>query len=688
MKVISFDSKTLRNLDQALRKEWLETNRFGGFAASSIVGVNTRRTHGLLVAQLKPPLGRMVFLSSLEEVLIVGETSYPLSTQLYGHTIYPEGYLNVSEFSLHPFPTWIYRIEDLLFQKSVVFLHEEQTVLIRYQILSGDEHLVRLELRPLTAFREAESLTYRNKRFNNKLEILPGRIELAGLFFYHNAAILDGAGSWYCKIQYPEEKRLGLEFEEDLYNPFCLVYTFQQGREAFLCASLEAKEFIDPERLVASEEDRRLRLLKEVQIRDPRFQILGYSTKSFFINPASRTGESSSSDACLMTHPGTKENSVRELLIGLHGLALTTGRYDAARNVLITLCRHLRKGLLPTDLNFNESEPREKSALDYGAMDLPLWLIHATFEYVQRTGDYQTVETVFLPCLSSIVEAFLNGTDFGIHVDSDGLVNGSQKGRALTWMNSTANQWAVTPRAGKPVEIQALWYNALLEMAALADRFGKISMKKTYEQHAKRAKESFHQLFWDSSLGYLYDVVDGDMKDTSLRPNQLLALGLPSPILEFDPRRWNSILAITRRHLLTPYGLRTLAPYESNYRPHEDGDPLNRKLAYHQGSVWTWFLTPYLTASLRMAKASGQGVLVEKVKEQFLDFLGPLIEHFGECGLGFVSETFDGDSPHEPRGTPIGILSLASVLELNGIVSSEEIVSEKVPTLTLDRTSI
>ena len=268
MKGISFDSKICQDLDQALKKEWLETNQFGGSASSTIICANTRRYHGLLIAQLKPPLGRFVMLSGIEEILFIDETTYPLSTQLYPNTVHPEGYRNLNQFSLLPFPTWIFQMEDLILAKSVILMHDEQTVLVRYQILAGDEHLVRLELKPQTAFRDCNSLAYHNGRLNTNIESSFGRIRLAGLFFYHNAAIVDQSGSWYRQVQYPEEKKLNLDFEEDLYSPFRLVYTFLKGREVFFCASIEDYKTVDFQMFVAREEDRRRRFVNNLSISD------------------------------------------------------------------------------------------------------------------------------------------------------------------------------------------------------------------------------------------------------------------------------------------------------------------------------------------------------------------------------------------------------------------------------------
>ncbi len=259
VKVISFDSKICQNLEQALKQEWRETNQFGGFASSTIISANTRREHGLFIAQLSPPLAAHVFLNNVEETLFIDDLAYPLSTQLFANTVYPEGYKNLSEFSFNPFPTWIFRVEDLVIVKEVIFLYEEQSVIIRYRIAEGDQTLVRLELRPLAAFRDLHSLTHQSDRLNTQIETSPGRIRFAGFFFHHNAAILDRSPCWRTGLQYPEEKKAGLDFEEDLFSPFRLVYTFLKGQEVFLCASIQDRASINPDFMVLKEKDRRLK---------------------------------------------------------------------------------------------------------------------------------------------------------------------------------------------------------------------------------------------------------------------------------------------------------------------------------------------------------------------------------------------------------------------------------------------
>ena len=689
MKNISFDASICQSLDQALKKSWIETNAFGGYASSTLTGVNTSRHHGLLIGRLSPPLGPYVFLSTLEEILFVDETQYPFSTQFQADRVFPEGYLNLYEFSLIPFPTWTFRAEDLVIAKTLVFLHGEQTVLIRYQVLSGDENLVRLEVRALTAFREIHALQRRSDRMNTQLDLSAGRIRFAGLYFHHNAAIVDSSGAWYQRIQYPEEKKSGLEYEEDLYAPFRLIYTFQKEREIYLCASLADHAVIDPLSVMAREEERRFNRLKEIHVSNPHFQVTAFTSGAFLVNPSadheplslgSEKAATSSKSFILATHfPWVGEDSLREILLSLHGFALTTGQYDISRRMLLNIAGRLHHGLLPkffvpSPTALNQAEEN----LNEGGADLPLWFIHCIFEYLQYSGDKKTIEKSIFPALRSIIEIYLKGIHLNIRVDTDGLLVADSE-HPSTWMDRRAGQWIITPRQGKAVEVQALWYNALLQMAHMAELFGEVDFKKTCEASAEKARKSFNSLFWDQALGYLYDVINHEMKDTSLRPNQLLALSLPFPIFEDDSHRWRSVLEAMKRHLLTPYGLRTLAPYESNYHGRCDGEDFRRNFAYHQGAVWTWFLIPYLRARLRLEQGS------TRVKEEFLAYILPLLEHVEDRCLGFISEVFDAEAPHEGRGVPAHLLATASILELHEMLASSNSLWECRPNVVSPR---
>lgn len=558
-------------------------------------------------------------LSHVEEILYIDDMAYPLSTQLYTDTIYPEGYRNIHEFTLQPFPTWTYYIEDLVLTKSIIFMHDEQTVIIRYQLLEGDPNFVRLEIKPLTPFRSIHSLTQMNDRLNTQTDMAtPGRIGFAGLYFHHNAAILDQSGGWYQDIYYPEEKERGLDFQEDLYHPFRLVYTFLNEDDPYFSASLQDRKTIDSSALIAKEENRRSRILKDIHVSDSRFQLLAYSSHKF-----------------LMDRPWLG-SSEREIFLALHGFTLSTGQHQIARDVLLSSANQIHN---------NASEA-----------DTPLLFIHAVYEYFKYSHDLQTLERLF-PAVNAIIENYVKGIHPHIRMTEDGLIEAVDRGRALTWMNAvTTSNIPITARQGKPVEIQALWYHALCVVAEFSEQLNKpASQKRFYEQMASTAKRSFNHLFWNDELGCLYDVVSEKKLDASLRPNQLFALSLPFPILEDNKSKWQSIVNAVKQNLLTPFGLRTLAPTDSYYQKVCRGDRSKRARALHQGSVWPWLLVPYLQAVLRTNALQGS---------DFLEFISPLLNHTENRGLGFISEVFDGDFPHEAREAALSSINVAACLEL------------------------
>ncbi len=676
MKVISFDSQICHNLEQSLKKEWIETNQFGGYASSTIISANTRRHHGLFVPELKSPLGRHVLLSNVEEILYVDDIAYPLSTQIFPGTIYPEGYKNINEFTLLPFPTWTYYIEDLVLMKSIIFMYSEQTVIIRYQLLEGEPDFVRLEIKPLTPFRKVDSLTRMNNRFNTKIEVASERIRFAGLFFHHNAAILDQSGGWYKNIYYSQEKERGLDFEEDLFHPFRLVYTFLNQKDVFLSISLHERERVNSEALISEEANRRSQILKDISITDSRFQLLAYSGHKFFVK-----SKNNSTKTAIAASPWF-EISARAALIAFHGLTLSTAQYQIARDVLSFYAAQIKDGLLPNSHLVNEDSDlisHKNELRNVAEIDTPLWLVHAVFEYAKRSDDGETMNQLF-PILKSIVDSFVKGTHFNIHMTEDGLIEGALKGKPLTWMNAmTETNIPITPREGKAVEVQALWYNALCILIYFSERLGKSSLQKSYQELASLARRSFNSIFWNSSSGYLFDVVNGKINDSSLRPNQLMALSLPFSILEDDSSKFRSILEAIKQNLLTPYGLRSLCPTDPNYQPTSKGDRLKRSRAYHQGSVWPWLLVPYFNACL---KISADPI---KEKTEFLKFLEPLIAHTEERGLGFVSEIFDGETPHEAREATAYTMNLAACLELYEILIGDQKNSAKrnLPSLIL-----
>lgn len=663
MKAISLDSRICRDLSQALRKEWFETNGIGSVAFSTVACAQTRRSHGFLAVPPAQQNGihsrdHYLLFSNLDETIFIDDVAYPLSTRLYEQTAFPDGHRHLSEFHLTPFPSWLFKIGDVVLMKSVIMVHGEETVLIRYQLLGGNEVLTRLELKPLMAERSAHSLQHRNPDFKPVLALTSGRVTLETsqnvprLFFYHNAAIVDGAGTWYERVQYPGDRLNGLDCEEDLYAPFSLNYTFLRGLEVFFCVSARDKKEIHPELIIASEEDRRRKLARAVSHADARFQLLRRSAHSFLLRDASLASlPHDSPQLC---------DSMRETLLAFHGLLLVTGQLDHARRLLIDLGKQLKD--------------------DLPAMDIPLWFIHRVFEYLNYSDDIETIKNILFPMSQSIVESYKNGNS-RFRMAPDGLISSvsAAQDHPLTWMDAKTGNVSVTPRKGKPVELQALWYNALCELAWIAGRLELISLQNSYEALAAQVKKSFHQAFWTEQAGesFLFDCVADEGKDASLRPNQLLALGLPFPVLEEAGGKWQSVLNLTKKHLLTPYGLRSLASREPDYCGHLEGDSQRCRRVIHQGAVWTWLLVPYTAAFL---KANGHS---KQSKEELFSFLNPLWKCLENECFGHISELFDGDAPHEARGSRVSASALGACLELYELLNDLGMPRKAAHTVTL-----
>ena len=615
---------------------------------------------------------------------MLADNAYSLSTHVYANTVFPEGYQYLEEFFMFPYPTWIFRIEDIVLAKSVIFLHEEQTVFIRYQIVSGDADWVRLELKPLTAFRPYPVHEVGSYLVYSKMDISHGTIAMgssvdeAKLFLYHNAAIIDQTGTWYKKIHYPEDRQCGLEFEENLYAPCRLVYTFVRGGTVFLCASLNKKTSFDPAMLIAREEERRMQLLNQIPATDDCFRLLAYSAESLVMHnqsaihePGARKGKSAAHvlipEQMVLTNYPNPEMKIRDLLIGFHGLFLTRGQLNPARQVLSYLASLVDDGLLPKRIT-DEFEP-----VEFNAVDLPLWFIHVCYEYFRYFNDRETVSKIIFPVLESIVKEFVKGTRFNIQMTRDGLISCRDEDSELTWMDFKLGDFVITPRPGMAVEIQALWYNALCEMAVMAEVFESADSQKKYVVLAKQAKKVFNQAFWFDipkgnkhvqAGGYLLDTIFEKKKSNVLRPNQILALGLPFPILDENIANWKSVVDVVKQHLLTPVGLRTLAPFEEGYQRKHNGSEFQRAYSCFQGTVRPWLLVPYVIAAIRVEGNT------KAIKEELASYFKPFCEQVMTRGLGFISESFDGEPPHEARGALAAASSLGACLELQEILKN------------------
>jgi predicted glycogen debranching enzyme len=668
--MIEFGQDVCGNLEEAVKREWLETNGLGGFASSTVIGLNTRRYHVLLTAATKPPVGRLVLLSKLEETLVVdcgnGEQRYDLSANQYPGIIHPQGYQYLKSFRLAPFPVFTYEVAGVEIEKAVFMVHGENTTVAQYRCrkLSQDVKECRLELRPLIAFRDYHSTTHENSTINPHVEVIPGvpadisardsarnpeglatvrpYADLPGLHFAHNADEIEVTGYWYRTFEYRAEHERGLDFVEDLFNPFTLKFDLNKSGTVSVIASLTPQKAGDAPGLREAEVARRNTIVASAPGKTELVQTLTAAADQFIV--------ARNDLRTVIAGYHWFSDWGRDTMIALPGLTLTTGRYDIARSILLEFARHVDHGMLPN--RFPDAGERP----EYNTVDATLWYVEAIRDLTERTGDYQFTRENLYPTLLEIINWHERGARYNIHLDIDGLLYAGEPGVQLTWMDAKIGDWVVTPRTGKPVEIQALWYNALRSMEGLARRFGDAANCERFGAMSARAIESFNRQFWNDEAGCLFDVVDGEARDGSIRPNQIFAVSLCHTMLGAE--RATKVLAVVERELLTPFGLRSLAAKDPRYIGRYTGDTRSRDGAYHQGAVWAWLIGPYLSAYLKVNGNTKPAI--EQARRRLAGFDGHLLD----AGLGQISEIFEGDAPHAPCGCIAQAWSVAEILRV------------------------
>ena len=644
--MIQFDESICRDLDLACRREWLETNGIGGFASSTIIGLNTRRYHGLLVGATKPPVGRMVLLSKIEETLVIDGRRFDLSCNCYPGVVYPQGYALLKQFRQDPFPVFVYEVEGLEIEKSIFLVDGENTAVIQYAIRDSPGAPCTLELRPLLAFRDYHSTTHENSALNSALQIEPGRVTLSpyqgcpSLCLAHTDAEIRQDAAWYRNFEYTIEQERGLDYREDLFNPMTLVFDLNRTARPAIVASTEARAAEDADRYRLAEISRRSAV--SATFAEPFGQMLARAADQFIV----RRGNENT----VIAGYHWFSDWGRDTMIALPGLTLATRRYDDARGMLLAFASSVDRGMLPNRF------PDAGETPEYNTVDATLWFFEAVRAFAAHTEDYDFIRAKLYPVLADILAWHERGTRYGIHLDADGLLLAGETGVQLTWMDAKVGAWVVTPRHGKPVEIQALWYNALRIMQELGLRFGDEAHATDWKELADRARSCFTELFWNESAGCLFDVVNGDDRDGSVRPNQVLAVSLYHGMLSAEKAK--RVVAAVEQELLTPYGLRSLAPSDHQYRGRFEGDPFSRDSAYHQGTVWPWLIGPFLTAYLRVNGRSG------KARRQVEQWLNDLRTFMLDEGVGQVPEVFDGDAPHRAGGCLAQAWSVAELLRV------------------------
>jgi predicted glycogen debranching enzyme len=644
--MIEFGRAICGDYAAASAREWLSTNGIGGYAAGTISGALTRCYHGLLVAALDPPLGRTLMLVKLDAVADYGGRRYELATDCRaGGAVAPAGHLLLESFRLEgTTPVWTYALADALLELRVWMRPGHNTTYARYTLLRGSEP-VGLELTALADHRDhhgntrAGQMTWRAEAVDSGLKLVASE-GAAPLYLTGDRAAAAPALGWHRGYVLAIEHERGLKAVEDHARVARLAATVAPGESLLVAASAESGAPLDAAAMWAERSAYEGELLARLDWSDdPAVHRLALAADQFVVR---RTLAPSTHGHSVLAGYHWFSDWGRDTMIALPGLTLPTGRPEVAASVLRTFARFVDRGMLPNRFPDEGEEP------EYNTADATLWYFEAIRAYHASTGDDELVRELF-PALREIVAWHERGTRYGIGVDpADGLLRCGEQDSQLTWMDVRVDGWVVTPRHGKPVEINALWHNALRVMADLARLLGEPA--EAYEQAAGRVAASFGR-FWSDELGHCYDVLDtprGD--DPTLRPNQVIAAALHHSPLAPEGRR--AVVDVCARRLLTSHGLRSLDPAHPDYQGRYRGDVLARDGAYHQGTVWGWLIGPFVSAHYA---AYGD-------RAAALALLAPLLRHLRDTGLGTISEIFDGDPPHAPRGCVAQAWSVAEVL--------------------------
>jgi predicted glycogen debranching enzyme len=645
------------DLTQMTYDEWLEADGLGGFASGTVSGLRTRRYHALLLTATKPPAGRLVLVNGFDASVETANGSYAISSQQYPPDIvHPDGAKRVIEFSSEPWPLWTYLLDDgTKIAQELFAVNGASIVVLSWRMLNPAAKATLL-VRPFLSGRDYHAMHHENSAFQFHPEMSAKRLVwhpyqgIPGIVALHNGSY-QHQPDWYRNFVYDQERQRGLDFTEDLAAPGWFRWELGAG-EAFL---IFAAEGFDADLLAPA---------RSVEKLAADCRAAERARRGKFLTPLDRAVDSylvkrGNGKTIVAGYPWFTDWG-RDTFISLRGLCLATGQIDTTRDILVEWSNVVSAGMLPNLFPDQSDHP------EYNSVDASLWYIVAVHDYLAATAEQNGIvaqgqKKALRKAVDAILTGYAGGTRFGIRMDKDGLLAAGVPGVQLTWMDAKVGDWVVTPRIGKPVEIQALWLNALWIGGQFNDR---------WNEPFARGLASFNRRFW-SERGYLIDVVDADHQagklDASFRPNQIFAVGgLPLSIVE-GPRAKALVDAVECR-LWTPLGLRSLAPGEPSYTPRYQGGVSERDGAYHQGTVWPWLTGPFVEAWLRV-----RGHCEEAKREARARFVQPLLEHLNRAGLGHVSEIADAERPHTPRGCPFQAWSLAELLRLERVVLGQSI---------------
>lgn len=650
---INFGRETCCDLPSAETREWLVTNGIGGYASGTIAGLLTRRYHGLLVAALKPPLGRTLLVTKLDEIVNYQEQVYPLYTNRWaGGAIDGYGHDHIERFYLdRTIPTWKFACADALIEKRIWMQPEANITYIRYSLTRSSAPIT-LTLKAFVNYRDYHSHTQAGN-WSMQVEPVDNGIcvtafsESVPFYLLTDRASVTTTHEWHYNFDLARERERGLRDRDDHLQVATFTATLNPGESLCFVASTQPNPSLNGEAALEVRRTYERKLLGfwqdsySVNTREaPQWiQQLVFAADQFIVNRA--IAENPMGKTIIAGYHWFSDWG-RDTMISLPGLTISTGRLQIARAILYTYAKYVDQGMLPNRF------PDEGETPEYNTVDATLWYFEAIRQYYEVTEDIDVIENLF-PVLTDIVQYHCRGTRYNIHLDpADGLLYAGEPGTQLTWMDAKIGDWVVTPRIGKPVEINALWYNALRIMGKFARQIGRPYQE--YDALADRALARFER-FWNPELGYCYDVVDGIYgDDATLRPNQIFAVSLPHSALA--PEQQRAVVETCGRFLLTSFGLRSLGSNHLQYRGYYGGNSFQRDSAYHQGTVWAWLLGPFVIAHLR----------VYQNPHLARTFLNPMINHLSTAGLGTISEIFDGNAPMSPQGCIAQAWSVGEIL--------------------------
>ncbi len=631
--------------------EWLEADGLGGFASGTVSGIRTRRYHALLLAARNPPTDRFVLVNGFEAWVETPDGKFALSSHRYNPDVtYPDGATRITSFETNPWPRWRFALEDgTEIEQEIFVAHGSPLVVISWKWISGSKQIT-LSVRPLLSGRDYHSLHHENPGFRfdaaqqegtvvwHPYDGVPPVTAISNGMYFHQP-------EWYRKFLYEQERERGLDDTEDLASPGTFLWDLHENEALLIFTTAPAS---------AASADQKIGSLRTIELQ----------RRSRFSSPLHRAA-----DAYIVQRHDKKTIVAgypwftdwgRDTFIAMRGLCIVTGRLLEAKQILLAWAEEVSEGMTPNRFPDHGGRP------EFNSVDSSLWYIIAADELMQAaaankqplsTEEQETLDRA----IESILSGYARGTRYGIRLDTDGLLASGQPGVQLTWMDARVGDWAVTARIGKPVEIQALWLNAV----HIGRRFS-----QRWENLFAQGSESFLKRFWNEKDKCLYDVVDVDHQggtvDASFRPNQIFAVGgLPLALLEGEHAA--TVVQAVEARLWTPMGLRSLAPGSQGYRPHYEGGPRDRDGAYHQGTVWPWLIGPFIEAWLRV-----NGNTPMRREEARKKFLAPILKHLDEAGLGHISEIADADAPHTPRGCPFQAWSMGELLRIGSYFRAKE----------------